>query len=601
MEISNPIVLKGKRLSIPLLITIVIATISALHHFQKPNLITYDVYGYYSYLPAAISFGDLKKFEFVNDHFDNYPMGSGNYQVTSVGENRIPIYTMGLAVAVSPFYIIAEVISALMGWPRDGLASCYQFFFWLSSIFYCFLGFLFLERFLKPRFDRKVVVIVLIAIAFGTNYFLYSAFENGLTHAYIFSLYAILLWLCDQWIIERRQVRTISIGVIIALLCLIRPTEVIAVCLPIGFVFMKEGFKGFMDRWKEWILITIIGFLMILPQITLWKLNTGQWLFNAYMEQGHAFHLTKPHLLDGLFSYRKGWLLYTPLMILALVGFLSQKMRKSKWFIPVLIYVILHIWITFSWSMWWYASSLGSRPMIHAYAALSLPLAFLINSVKIKPLIYGLIAGCLVLNLLQTYQLNKKIIPWDGINKIYYWKTFGHLKRDASLIKYVDLNTALPGLKKYKPGLISKLNWAQFQVEDSSITTIMIENKMSERVTPQRQFSYPLVHTIDGRLFEDDGQKWLLISSDLYRKGDLFDAYQIAQLGVSFHHQNEKIYEDGIRFPFHLEENEWGVAEFEVPIPIEMEVGDEIRVFVWNPSPDTIFVHELKIDLLQRN
>lgn len=583
-------------------ISLIICIYSLLNHFPTPNLITFDVYGYYVYLPASITYGDLAEFQFVDHHFTDYALGSGNYQVTDVGNHRIPIYTMGLAILVAPFYLAAETIAMVGGFPRDGLSLVYQWMFWFSSIFYCWLGFFYLSKWLLNYFNEKIVWILTLIIAFGTNYLVYASYEIGLTHAYIFSLYCILLFYSERWASKNNVKDTCLIAVVIGLLCLIRPTEIISILIPLGYSLHIYGIRDLMQKkGKHLLLMGAIGLLLILPQVLLWKANTGQWIFNAYMDQDHSFHLLKPHVLEGLFSYRKGWLIYTPVMILSLIGFWQLYRKSRAWFWPLLLYLVLHLYITFSWSMWWYASSFGSRPMIHAYAVLILPLGFLLEIVKRKKFVFAIILVLTMLNLVQSWQYTHKILPGDGINKAFYWKTFAKLNPDPKVIKYVDLEESLPGIAQYRRNEMASLNWNRFNPPDSTREVVVLEGQMSERIDQARTFSYPLVYYLEDGDFNAESRKnWLLVEADLFRAGDAFNAYNAAQLGISFHHDGQKIHEDGIRFPFHLKEGEWAHTEFEIRLPPIITIGDMIKVFVWNPSPDTIYVQRLSLQQLER-
>jgi hypothetical protein len=571
-----------------------------MNHFPTPNLITFDVYGYYAYLPAAITYGDLTEFKFVDSHFSDYALGSGNYQVTDIGNHRIPIYTMGLAILVAPFYLIAEVIALIGGLPRDGLSQIYQWMFLLSSIFYCWLGFYFLSKWLFKYFKLRIVWVLAVMIAFGTNYLVYASYEIGLTHTYIFCLYCILLFYSEKWALKNNVQHTCLIAMIIGVLCLIRPTEIISILIPLGYSIHSYGFNDFVQKkLRHLLLMVAIGMLIILPQMALWKVNTGHWIFNAYMDQNHSFDLLNPHIFDGLFSYRKGWLIYSPVMFLSLIGFWQLYHKSRSWFWPILLYLVIHIFITFSWSMWWYASSFGSRPMIHAYAALALPFGFLFEQSKKKSWLLAIISVFAILNLLQSWQYTQKILPGDGINKVFYWKTFGKVTHEPENIKYVDLEEALPGLDKFRRSELASLNWSSFYPPDTTREVVKLEGQMCERIDQKRTFSYPLVYHLETDDFNAESRKnWLLVEADLYLKGDSFDAYNAAQLGISFHHDGQKIHEDGIRFPFHLKEGNWAQTEFEIRLPPMMTAGDMIKVFVWNPSPDSIYVRRLSLQRL---
>jgi len=104
----------------------------------------------------------------------------------------------------------------------------------------------------------------------------------------------------------------------------------------------------------------------------------------------------------------------------------------------------VNIYIVFSWYQWYYGGGFGSRPMIESLAVLAFPMATVISYVlslrgALKPLVMGLIISLVGLNIFQTYQYSRGIIPWDHNNRAYYWRTFfnvEHTKGDWDLLDF---------------------------------------------------------------------------------------------------------------------------------------------------------------------
>jgi hypothetical protein len=104
--------------------------------------------------------------------------------------------------------------------------------------------------------------------------------------------------------------------------------------------------------------------------------------YYSYGDEG--FFFTNPQIINGLFSYRKGWLIYTPLMIFALLGILTLARRKfQQFFIPVLIFTVANIYVVYSWWCWWYGGSFGSRPMIDSYPLMAVALAGMVYGYRV--------------------------------------------------------------------------------------------------------------------------------------------------------------------------------------------------------------------------
>ncbi|MBK6283367.1 MAG: hypothetical protein IPF54_12580 [Draconibacterium sp.] len=151
------------------------------------------------------------------------------------------------------------------------------------------------------------------------------------------------------------------------------------------------------------------AFLVILPQLLYWKAQTGHYIFNSYMDQGKFFFL-EPQIINGLFSYRKGWLIYTLIMILAIFGFfLVAKNMRQIYFLPILIFTVINIYMVYSWWCWWYGGSYGSRPMIDIYGIMAIPMAAILEKmlsgkIRLKSIAAVLLLGFIWLNQFQMNQ-----------------------------------------------------------------------------------------------------------------------------------------------------------------------------------------------------
>ena len=133
--------------------------------------ISWEVSGYYFYLPAIFIYQDLKKVEFKEDIHQQYRPASGPYQTfTHKGGNEVMKYSMGLALQYSPFFLIAHALAEPLGYPADGFSRPYQLAISLGSLFMALLGLWLLRRILLRYFSDGVTAVTLLTIAFATNY-----------------------------------------------------------------------------------------------------------------------------------------------------------------------------------------------------------------------------------------------------------------------------------------------------------------------------------------------------------------------------------------------------------------------------------------------
>jgi hypothetical protein len=238
------------------------------------------------------------------------------------------------------------------------------------------------------------------------------------------------------------------LGLLGGLITLIRPTNIVVLVIlflwnVVSWADIKERVRLFISKWYWTGTIALFFFIIWIPQFLYWKFISGQYLYYSYDASSH-FDFFSPHIIKGLFSYRKGWLLYTPIMIFSLLGIIVLYKKHKTWFMPIGSYTILNIYIVLSWYCWWYGGSYGLRAFIDSYSILALPLAaFTAWALKKKPVIrysYLIVFIFLIaLSIFQTAQYRNGAIFYDHMTKKSYWETFGKLRPTADFYKYLDV------------------------------------------------------------------------------------------------------------------------------------------------------------------
>lgn len=419
-------------------------TIDFAYWKNEKGVIGSDIIWFYSYLPAKFIYNDIT-LEFVGA---NRAMYYGKFFTGT--KERTGTYviktSMGMAMLYSPFFFIADTFAKNSSkYERTGFSSPYKLMLLISCIFYLLLGLIALRTFLRKYFDDWLVALTLIIIVLGTNLYHYTINEAPMTHAYSFSLISVFLLFTYKWHSKASIFNSVITGLIIGLIALIRPTNIIVILVFVlwdvhSFIEIKNKFFLFFKNYKYIFIISLTAFLIWVPQFFYWKMQTGGYLFYSYNHE--RFYFYDPKILEVLFSYRKGWLVYTPVMILSFVGipFMFKKMRNAA---PGVTFIIpIHIFIISSWWCWWYGGSFGMRPMIDIYGLLAIPIISFFNYIRGQKLIFKIlvlffIAFCLHLNLLNTWQYNTGIIHYDSMTKKTFWKTFFKNKKYSGF--YNDL------------------------------------------------------------------------------------------------------------------------------------------------------------------
>ena len=279
-----------------------------------------------------------------------------------------------------------------------------------------------------------------------------------MSHAYTFSLFSVFLYFLYQFYQNANLKNVVLMAICFGLIVLVRPLNVFFI-LPV-FLYglrsrndLNQRLSFFSHHYKYILTFVSMVLLILLPQFLYYKHVTGSFFVFSYGEE--KFYFTHFHLPEFLFGFRKGWLIYTPIMGFALYGIWCMKDQQvSKFRSSVLILVLLYIYLLSSWWCWWYGGSFSERSMIDIYPLLALPFAAFLSKTSNrqltkKYLIYVALFFCLFLNIFQTVQYKYNIIDYDGMTAKEYVKVFGSIdpsKIDTALLIKPDYEKAVKGL-----------------------------------------------------------------------------------------------------------------------------------------------------------
>lgn len=401
-----------------------------LEPWKGNRIIDHDVVSYYAYLPAAFVYDDIT-FGFTDGLPEDFE-GRIWVHETPVGKRTVKM-SMGMSLLWSPFFAGAHLWAGAGPAVADGYSTPYQAAIFLAALFYLALGLILLRRLMLRYFGDGPVALVLILLVTATNLMYYVITEPGMTHVYSFCLFALFLLSADNWLTRHKASDAAILGIALGLISLLRPVNaIVVVLLPFwklrALREIPERGRFFLARWKHLVLIVSGVVTLWTPQLLYWKTITGEWFYYSYGDEG--FFFLQPHILEGLLSWRKGWFVYTPLMLLVIPGFYYLLRRKhTGQGTGLLLYLILHVYLTYSWWCWWYGGSFGSRPMIEAYAFLAFPLASLLEAVGRgrwwhKWLMAALLAFFLLLNQVQMKQYRITLLHWDSMSRSAYKALF---------------------------------------------------------------------------------------------------------------------------------------------------------------------------------
>jgi hypothetical protein len=428
-----------KDIWVVLLLAIISAyTIFNLKHWNKQDrVIVWDVISYYGYLPATFIYDDVT-LQNPNEEFkdSNHTFW---YHKTDEGR-KIFKTSMGMSILYSPFFFLSHIYVLATDGVASGFSPPYKFGLAMSSLFYFVLGFIFMRKVLRKFYDESVVAITLLLIGLGTNLYYYTVIGVGMPHVYLLALFSLLIFFIIKWYESPTLKLSVLLGLLAGLLVLVRPTMIIVVLFALfsgvnSLVELKKRAIFFKKNVLKILIILIAAFFIWIPQLIYWKLSSDSYLFYSYTEEG--FFFSDPQILNSLFSFRKGWLLYTPLMGFSLIGFVIMFKESNRNFYSILFTVGLYFYVASCWWDWWFGGSFGYRTMIEMIPLLAFGLAsFILQLFKklkgYKIPILTLMFLLLCFNLFQTRQAHEGLLHHDSMTKEAYLKVLFKLQSSIS-------------------------------------------------------------------------------------------------------------------------------------------------------------------------
>lgn len=435
-----------------------IYNIQSQQWLKQHKLIKDDVQLYYIYTSAVIVYGE-------------YDLGKAHQQLPSDVRSMVWLHrndetnrnyskmAMGMSMIYAPFTAFTHhVIVPLTDYPADGYSPPYKIALLISGMCFFLIGLWQLRKLLLKYFSESITALTLIVIAFGTNITWYASYEATMSHVYSFALVLFFYRMLDRWFEKPGTALTLLNGFLFGLIVLIRPTNIMFIVLFFTGENFGERIRFLMKNYRK-LLIMVLAFLMIwFPQLLFWKWASGEWFLYSYGDE--VFFWNNPQVISSLFSYRKGWLVYTPLMALLFVGLPVLWIKYRRLFWQVFMVVVLAIFINSSWWCWWYGGSYGNRSYIDAYGIYALAIAALFQAIAglkkwmISVTGFILVAAFVFLNLFQTWQYSVGLINFVSETKSSYWINFLQTKPQQGYYE----NLILPDHKLGTKGIFYSYN-----------------------------------------------------------------------------------------------------------------------------------------------
>lgn len=417
--------------------------------------LSWDAFGYYLYLPALFIYDDPDLSEsWVDDTYEKYYVSDTQYQLnTQPDGSRVIKYPAGLAILYTPGFIAGHLYAlSNEKHAADGFSPPYAIAVTLWCLLLISAGvFLFFE-FLRRLSNSHAAFITTLALLAGTNFLATAYLTPVMPHGLLFLLYVLLLFFTAKAVDANSFRHAAMAAFVFGLIALSRASEIVALVIPLTYglasgkgLLSRDGMLRKQGALRRWLVLAAIILVMGGIQLVYWKLTAGELIYNSYDNPGEGLDLWSPHLRESLFSFRKGWWLYTPMALLAFVGIFHPALSRRGWRIPLLLFMTLTIWLVSSWTTWWFADSFGQRAYVQSYAVLFMGLAVLIESAQRGQRLLQWAGGSVLvlfiaLNLFQTWQFTEGVLPTDRITQAYYNEVFLRTSKPEEAGRLLSVN-----------------------------------------------------------------------------------------------------------------------------------------------------------------
>lgn len=398
-------------------VILLIIFLTAFPFLFKPWIHGFDTVAYYSWLRTIVIDGNLD----VGDEFNYYGYGAERgATITGYTYNE---WAVGSAVLWAPFFLIAHGFSLLAcTWGLPVVANGYETqYIWMVSIgsaLYAFIGILMTYYLCRALFSPSVSTLAVSAVWLASPLVFYMYSHPLMSHANDTFAYALYLYTWHETRQRPTQYRAALRGATAGLCALVRQINAVLVFFALA-EFIVDGLRLWRstrraaELWQTVFNVaafSLAWWIVYTPQVIVWRVVLGHWIeLNPYAAgAGAGFDWLHPHFLGTLFSTDRGLFTWSPLLLLATVGWASLWRQERRLGILVVTNFALQLSVIAAWSSWSAAASFGQRFFTNVTPAFALGLAALLTAIRNRVRFRWLAVGCAL------------FVSWNGLLIVRY-------------------------------------------------------------------------------------------------------------------------------------------------------------------------------------
>lgn len=337
-----------------------------------------DGVGYYAFARAPLIEHNL---DFRNDwahanssfrmprfdvHGESESLDPSQYTSTGHLKNH---FSVGPAILWAPFLLVAHGIVKLADMlgghiEANGFSRPYVVAMAFGTAFYGFLALWISFRLARRFVSEEWAFAGTLGIWFASSLPVYMYFNPSWSHAQSAFMVALFLWYWLRTLAERNTLQWLALGLIAGLMMDVYYINAVLLLLPAGesilayYSDLRRGNRTTAAGLLLWdVVFSLALFLAFLPTLITKKMIYGSFLNFGYTE--HWFW-NSPAFFKVVFSADHGFLVWTPVLILALVG-LAMLARRERIGIWLLTVFVVYVYAIGCYQDWDGISSFGNR------------------------------------------------------------------------------------------------------------------------------------------------------------------------------------------------------------------------------------------------
>ncbi len=363
-----------------------------------------DGYEYYVLLRSPLLDGDLS---LANDY-----AAVGARPVVSAAGDVISRFPIGTALVWLPAFVVAHVIS-VVGWrlgaplPPDGAAPLYQASVTCFTFACTLAALLVLEALLRRRYGAAVAALAVLGVWLATPVNFYMVANPSMSHGA--QVFAATLFVA-AWLRARddggRWAWALT-GAAGGLMLLVRLQDGVLLILPVLDLWLTPR----LPRWRRLAAYLVGPLLLGAVQLGVLLRLYGTAFVGSISRQSHLGD-SPPRVLDLMFAARHGLFTWTPLYVLAVLGWFLWLRSERRLAILAWLGFALSALVNAAMQDWWASASFGQRRLLGLTPFFAFGLAETLRALVARPLVpvAGLLAALVAWNLQFALIYNRAVI-----------------------------------------------------------------------------------------------------------------------------------------------------------------------------------------------